>query len=77
MSFWPMHDMLFEHQHAHGDVHLVAYAGALGLDVDLFVLNLTERTYADRVREQFLCGVRCGVNGTPVFSFRGVRQDEF
>jgi protein-disulfide isomerase len=43
-AFWPMHDMLFEHQHALGDDHLVAYAGALGLDVDRFVLDLTELT---------------------------------
>jgi protein-disulfide isomerase len=74
-TFWPMHDILFENQHALGDDHLVDYAGAIGLDIDRFALDLTERTYADRVREQFLSGVRSGVNGTPTFFINGVRHD--
>ena len=31
--------------------------------------------YAGRVREDFLSGVRSGVNGTPTFFINGIRHD--
>jgi protein-disulfide isomerase len=74
-QFWPMHDMLFENQHALDDPHLVAYASALGLDTTKFVRDRVERTYAPRVRADFVSGVRSGVNGTPTFFINGIRHD--
>jgi protein-disulfide isomerase len=74
-KFWQMHDSLFEHQEALDDVHLVLYAVALQLDEDRFVRELAEHVYAPRVREDFLSGVRSGVNGTPTFYINGVRHD--
>ena len=32
--------------------------------------------HADRVHEDFLSGVRSGVNGTPTFFINGVRHDD-
>jgi protein-disulfide isomerase len=74
-KFWQMHDTLFEHQQALDDAHLLQYAVALGLDTDRFVREMTEHVYANRVREDFLSGVRSGVNGTPTFFINGVRHD--
>ncbi len=73
--FWPMHDMLFEHQDALEADDLAAYAEALGLDVPRFVTELADGIYRPRVREDFLSGVRSGVNGTPSFYVNGIRHD--
>src|SRR5947209_11848867 len=74
-KFWEMHDYLFEHQQALDDAHLVHYAVALELDKDRFVHEMSAHAYANRVREDFLSGVRSGVNGTPTFFINGVRHD--
>jgi NhaA family Na+:H+ antiporter len=74
-KFWDMHNYLFEHQGALDDGHLVQYAAELGLDTERFEHELTEGVYAERVREDFLSGVRSGVNGTPTFYINGMRYD--
>jgi protein-disulfide isomerase len=70
-KFWQMHDVLFEHQKALEDKDLVTYSADIELDVPLFIQEMTEHRYADRVREDFLCGVRSGVKGTPTFFING------
>lgn len=74
-EFWAMHDTLFEHQRALREADLVRYAGALGLDGDAFMRGLVGHSYAARVRQDFLGGVRSGVNGTPTFFINGERYD--
>ena len=74
-QFWPMHDVLFENQDALDDEDLVRYAAALRLDESRFMTELAGRVYAGRVREDFMGGVRSGVNGTPTFFINGVRHD--
>ena len=74
-QFWAMHDRLFENQNALDDEHLVQYAVALGLDESRFVSELAGHVHAARVREDFMGGVRSGVNGTPTFFINGVRHD--
>ena len=73
--FWPMHDLLLENQEQLGDAHLRDYAQRLGLDVVAFAHELAEHTHAPRVREDFMTGVRSGVNGTPTFFINGRRHD--
>ncbi len=73
--FWQMHDLLFKHQGAFAKEHLVQYASDLGLDVDRFRRELDEHVYADRVRQDFVSGVRSGANGTPTFFLNEVRYD--
>jgi len=73
--FWEMHDALYEHQDALDDLHLVQYAVDLSLDVARFELDMAAHTYAGRVREDFMSGVRGGVNGTPTFFINGQRHD--
>jgi protein-disulfide isomerase len=74
--FWEMHDTLFEHQQALDDPHLVGYAKSLGLDESRFRHELATHAHAPRVREEFLSGVRSGVNGTPTFFINGFRHDD-
>jgi protein-disulfide isomerase len=74
-AFWPMHDRLFERQFALEDENLVEYAGELGLDADRLAGELAAGTHRDRVRDDFMSGVKSGVNGTPTFFINGMRHD--
>jgi protein-disulfide isomerase len=74
--FWEMHDRLYEHQDRLSDPDLGAHAEAIGLDVELFDKEMTEHVQAPRVHEDFMSGVRSGVNGTPTFYINGVRHDD-
>ena len=73
--FWEMHDTLYENQNRLTDRDLHAYAVDLGLDVQRFDRELAEQLHAGRVREDFMSGVRSGVNGTPTFYVNGARYD--
>jgi protein-disulfide isomerase len=74
-QFWEMHDLLYENQPLLDPPHLVGYAEELGLEVERFVRELETGIYRERVREDFLSGVRSGVNGTPAFFINGLRYD--
>jgi protein-disulfide isomerase len=69
-----MHDMLFTTQALTDDV-FIASARALSLNVYAFNSELTRHVHVSRIREDFLSGVRSGVNGTPAFYINGVRHD--
>jgi protein-disulfide isomerase len=73
--FWEMHDMLFEHQDRLDVQDVIGYAAALRLDLQRFGTDLSQHTCAPRVREDFLSGIRSGVNGTPTFFVNGVRHN--
>jgi protein-disulfide isomerase len=73
--FWEMHDLLYENQPRLDGAHLVGYAEGLGLDTKRFVRELKDEIYHERVRQDFMSGVRSGVNGTPAFFINGVRYD--
>jgi protein-disulfide isomerase len=74
--FWEMHDLLYENQKRLGDDDLRAYAQRIGLDLERFDKELAEHVHAPRVREDFMSGVRSGVNGTPTFFINGARYDD-
>jgi protein-disulfide isomerase len=74
--FWEMHDTLFQHQRALSDRYLHEYASRIGMDPARFGQELADHTHAGRVREDFLSGVRSGVNGTPTFFINGLRHDD-
>ena len=71
--FWEMHDLMFRHQERLDD--LPGLAAALNLDVRRFVEDLVNHVHAPKVRQDFMSGVRSGVNGTPTFFINGVRHD--
>ena len=74
-EFWEMHDTLYTHQAALDDRHLEQYATSLGIPAPVVQEALQGHTYLPRIREDFLSGVRSGVNGTPTFFINGVRHD--
>jgi protein-disulfide isomerase len=74
-KFWEMLDHLYEHQQALDDSHLEKYASALGLDLAQFNHDISSHAHAQRIREDFISGVRSGVNGTPIFYINGIRYN--
>ncbi len=72
--FWEMHDLLFRNQARLELKHLVGYAEQLQLDAERFRTELKSQTYQERVRKNFIAGVKNGVNGTPGLFLNGVRQ---
>lgn len=73
--FWEMHDLLYENQGTLDSWHLAQFAHELGLNTGRFVQELEEGSHRARVREDFLSGVKSGVNGTPTFFINSVRYD--
>ena len=74
-KFWPMHDLLFEHQQALKANHLREYAGRLELDMTRFTAEMKDTVYLQRVREHQQGGVASGVRATPTFFLNGRIQD--
>ncbi|MDB6091901.1 MAG: oxidoreductase [Gammaproteobacteria bacterium] len=74
-KFWQMHDTLFTTQTPLTDNLFVAAAATIGLDMPSFYRELTGHVHVPRLREDFMTGVRSGVNGTPTFYINSVRYD--
>jgi protein-disulfide isomerase len=76
-KFWPMHDFLYEQQATLGD-HSVAlgFAKKLGLDTQRLERELAQHVYQKKIKDDFIGGIRSGVNGTPTFYVNSVRHDE-
>ncbi len=74
--FWAMHDMIYEHQNDGLELRdLTQYAAAVGLDPIAVSQDIVAHTFLPRIREDFMGGVRSGVNGTPTFFINGIRFD--
>ena len=73
-AFWPMHDLLLQHQQELRPVHLVRYAADLGLDVDRFREDLRRHVGAARVAEDVDSAASSRVAGTPTFFINGRRH---
>ena len=73
--FWPMHDLLFEHQSHLAAKDLHGYAERLGLDLARFSAEMDDQIYLQRVREHLKGGVDSGVRGTPGFFVNGRIHD--
>lgn len=78
-AFWAMHDLIFEYQRegeaALGDEGLARLATQAGVNGKTIITDLDEDRFLERVREDFMSGVRSGVNGTPTFFINGKRYD--
>jgi protein-disulfide isomerase len=75
-KFWVMHDMIYEHQPDGLELRdLGQYAAAVGLDPIAVMQDVSTHAYLPRIREDFMGGVRSGVNGTPTFFINGSRFD--
>src|SRR5438128_2477148 len=76
--FWEMHDFLYENQASLADHGFFAnYAKKLKLDVKRIEQEVAQHVHLGRVREDFMGGVKSGVNGTPTFFIGGARYDGY
>jgi protein-disulfide isomerase len=66
-KFWPMHDLLFEHQSHLKLRNLREYAQRIELDLERFDYELADQVYRQRVNEQVAGARLSGVRGTPTF----------
>jgi Na+/H+ antiporter NhaA len=73
-AFWPMHDVLLEHQDHLGPKDLVSYARQLGLDIERFADDLRRHKWSERVAADVETADLSGVAGTPTFFINGQRQ---
>ena len=74
-KFWQMHDALYENQPALSPELIVALAQGLGLDMERFNEDLASGRFRERVKRDFMGGVRSGVAGTPTFFINGERYE--
>jgi protein-disulfide isomerase len=74
-KFWEMHDAIYENQRELSMDFLLRLAEKLGLDARALAKALKNEEYAEKVRADFLGGVRSGVNGTPTFFINNHRHD--
>jgi protein-disulfide isomerase len=79
-KFWEMHDALFHKQKEWENLetayeYFVKLAGDLGLEPGQCAEAIEAGRFAERVRADFLGGVRSGVNGTPTFFINGERHN--
>jgi len=73
-AFWPMHDLLLDHQGALTARDLLEYAGQLDLDLNQFRSSLRTHTGAGHVAEDVDSADLSGVSGTPTFFINGMRH---
>ena len=73
-AFWPMHDLLLDHQDALLPADLIRYAEQLGLDIERFSSQLRKHAGANRVAEDVNSADLSGVSGTPTFFINGRRH---
>ncbi len=73
-AFWPMHDLLLNHQDALETSDLLRYAEQLGLDVDRFSTALRTQAGAARIAEDVDSADLSAVSGTPTFFINGRRH---
>jgi protein-disulfide isomerase len=76
-KFWEMHDYLYENQQSLSNVDFFAkYASEkLELDGKRLKQEVATRKYTPRIQEDFMSGVRSGVNGTPTFFINDYRHN--
>jgi Na+/H+ antiporter NhaA len=73
-AFWPMHDLLLQHQDALTMMNLLGYAESLGLDMERFRDDMERHAYETRVAQDVESADLSGVSGTPTFFVNGQRH---
>ena len=74
-KFWEMHDGIFEHQSQLSVEFLSGLAKKNGMDPQALADALGSGAFEEHVKQDFMGGVRSGVNGTPTFFINGQRHD--
>jgi Na+/H+ antiporter NhaA len=74
-AFWPMHDLLLDHQGELTARDLAGYAQQIGLDTERFRRDLRNHAGAAHVAEDVDSADLSGVSGTPTFFINGKRHN--
>lgn len=74
-KFKQMHDFIYEDQDSLSLPFLLELGERLGLPGKDLELAINNKKYEQKIRKDFLGGVRSGVNGTPSFFINGDRYD--
>lgn len=73
--FWEMHDAIYKNGERLGIPLLFTLAESLRLSTDDLGRALETHEFLPRIRNDFLGGVRSGVNGTPTFFINDMRHE--
>ena len=74
-KFWAMHEQIYRHHPAIDVEVLLDLAADLDVDLDDFSEDLRRHRHHQRIRDDFMTGVRSGVTGTPTIFLNGERFD--
>jgi protein-disulfide isomerase len=77
LSFWQMHDIIFENQKYLTRSSLSKFADEVGLDVLSFQDNRNHKKLVQKVLCDFESGVKSGVHPTPTFFINGHMYNDF
>ena len=70
-KFWPMHDMLFEHQTEFDEVDFAQLALRAGVELYQFEADMASERFAGKVLRDYEGGVISGVKKTPTLFING------
>jgi protein-disulfide isomerase len=70
-KFWPMHDILYEHQKDLADHDITHFALLIGLEMYRFDSDISSERFVKRVTEDYESGQSSGVKKTPTFFVNG------
>ena len=73
--FWAVHDWLFANQDRIAPGIEAEAAAGSGADAGAVARDVAEGAHRAKIRDQFVGGVRSGVNGTPTLYLNGARHD--
>ncbi len=71
--YWEMHDLIFENQPKLSIEFLLSLAETLKLSPEKLKEAFLNQTFDQKIRKDFLGGVKSGVNGTPTLYINEVR----
>jgi protein-disulfide isomerase len=73
--FWPVHDLLYEHQDDLGYEALLRYAALAGANESEVEAAVSRGETKTRIQRDIEGAIRSGANGTPTFFVNGRRYD--
>ncbi|OHA63384.1 MAG: hypothetical protein A2842_01485 [Candidatus Wildermuthbacteria bacterium RIFCSPHIGHO2_01_FULL_48_25] len=71
-GFWAFADKVFEEQDRIGSTLYREVAESLGMDIAKYDTCVSQRTYEDKVEQDYQQGLRAGVTGTPGSYVNGI-----
>lgn len=75
-KFWEMHQLLYAKQPQLDSQIWPQLAQELQLNIEKFNTDFHSSDIEQKIQDEFMSGVRSGVNGTPCFYINGKRYDE-